>query len=245
MSAPVVLVVGGSGDLGRHLSVHLAQHGATVVATYRTGRESVEELSRRAEDLPGAIEPAEVDVTRSESIVGAVDAAVQRHGRLDAMVFMSGITRDNWIGFLSEEEWDSVHTVNLKGAFLACKAVSRPMMVQREGRIVLVSSLSGILGVPGQTNYAAAKAGLHGLARALSRELGRFNVVVNVVAPGLVESAVNDQIHPGQRDSLLAGSSLQRVGRQEEISSMIRYLAIDPGATYMTGQVIAVDGGIT
>jgi 3-oxoacyl-[acyl-carrier protein] reductase len=144
---------------------------------------------------------------------------------------------------MSEAEWDEVVDTNLKGAFLACRAASRPMMKQRAGRIVLISSLSGLRGVAGQANYCASKAGLAGLAKSLAHELARFNVLVNVVAPGLIDSKVNDELDEKRRDALLKGVTLSRIGRRREVSSLIRWLTLDPDATYITGQVIAVDGG--
>lgn len=241
---PVVLVVGASGDLGVDLCEHLAQQGACVVAGYRTRRGRLDELARDpARVRTGAVEPVAVEATDLASLERAVDAAVARHGRLDALVFMPAILKDNLLSFMSEEEWDSVVDTDLKGAFLACKAAVRPMLNARAGRIVLVSSLSGLRGVAGQANYCAAKAGLTGLARSLAHELARFQVVVNVVAPGLIDSSVNDQLGEKRREALLGGVALRRVGRRREVSALIRWLVLDPDATYVTGQVISVDGG--
>jgi 3-oxoacyl-[acyl-carrier protein] reductase len=241
---PVVLVVGASGDLGLDLCEHLAQQNACVVAGYRTRPDRLNELARSPERLGrGAVEPVAIEATDLASLERAVDAAVVRHGRLDALVFMSAILKDNLLSFMSEADWDAVVDTNLKGAFLSCKAAVRPMLNARAGRIVLVSSLSGIRGVAGQANYCASKAGLTGLARALAHELARFRVLVNVVAPGLIESKVNEQLTEKRREQLLAGIALQRVGRQREVSALIRWLVLDPDATYVTGQVISVDGG--
>ena len=238
---PVVLVVGASGDLGLDLCAHLAEHGATVVAGYRS---RLERLADVAATFPlGRIEPIALDVNQSSTLERAVDGAVARHGRLDALVFMSAVLRDNLLPFMTEGEWDEVVDTNLKGAFLACKAASRPMLQRRAGRIVLVSSLSGLRGVGGQANYCASKAGLTGLAKSLAHELARFNVLVNVVAPGLIDSDVNAKLDDARRDALLAGVVLDRVGRKREVSSMIRWLVLDPDATYVTGQVLSIDGG--
>ena len=241
MSAPVVLVVGASSDLGLDLCAHLAEHGATVVAGYRS---RLEQLADVAANFPlGRIEPVALDVGSSSTLDRAVDGAVARHGRLDALVFMSAVLRDNLLPFLTEAEWDEVVDTNLKGAFLACKAAARPMMKQRSGRIVLMSSLSGLRGVAGQANYCASKAGLHGLAKSLAHELSRFQILVNVVAPGLIDSKVNEQLDEKRRETLLQGVTLKRVGRRREVSSLVRWLVLDPDATYLTGQVLAVDGG--
>jgi 3-oxoacyl-[acyl-carrier protein] reductase len=241
---PVVFIVGASGDLGVDLSEHLAQQGACVVAGHRTRPERLQELARSPERVGrGAVEPVAVEATDLASLERAVDAAVARHGRLDALVFMSAILKDNLLSFMSEADWDAVVDTNLKGAFLACKAAVRPMLNARAGRIVLVSSLSGLRGVAGQANYCASKAGLTGLARSLAHELARFRVLVNVVAPGLIDSSVNEQLGDKRREQLLAGVALRRVGERREVSALIRWLVLDPDATYVTGQVISVDGG--
>lgn len=240
MSA-VVFVVGASGDLGLDVTACLAEQGAKVIAGYRS---RLERLTDVAATFPlGQVEPVPIDVTNAATLDRAVDAAVARHGRLDALVFMSAVLRDNLLSFMTEEEWDTVVDTNLKGAFLACKAATRPMMKQRAGRIVLVSSLSGQRGLTGQANYAASKSGMIGLARSLAQELSRFNVLVNVVAPGLIESAANDKIDAKQRETLLSSLTLKRVGRRREVSSLLRWLVLDPDATYLTGQLLAVDGG--
>jgi len=241
VNAPVALVVGASGDLGLELCADLAEHGATVAAGWRSRLDRLADVSAR---FPlGRIEPVAVDVTAAASVERAVEGAVARHGRLDALIFLSAVLRDNLLSFMSEEEWDAVLDVNLKGAFLACKAAARPMLKQRAGRIVLVSSLSGLRGLAGQSNYAASKAGLHGMAKSLAQELARFDVLVNVVAPGLIDSEHNDKLDPKRRDALLAGVTLKRIGRRREVTSLIRWLVLDPDATYVTGQVFAVDGG--
>jgi len=144
---------------------------------------------------------------------------------------------------MDEEAWDTVLDTNLKGVFHGTKAALRPMLKQRSGRIVNISSVLGLTGNAGQANYCAAKAGLTGLARSLAHELARFAVVVNVVAPGLIDSSVNDQLGDKRREALLGGVALRRVGRKREVSALIRWLVLDPDATYVTGQVISVDGG--
>jgi len=243
-SAPVVLVVGASADLGVDLCEHLAQQGATVVAGWRSRRDRLAELAEDATRLgPGRVEPIEIEATELASLERAVDAAAERHGRLDALVYMSAVLKDNLLGFMTELEWDTVVDTNLKGAFFACKAATRPMMKARAGRIVLISSLSGLRGLKGQSNYAASKAGLAGLAKSLAHELARFNILVNVVAPGLIDSAANDRLDAARREALLQSVALNRVGKRREVSALIRWLALDPDATYVTGQVLAVDGG--
>ena len=240
---PVVLVVGASGDLGLDLVRELALHGATVVASCRT---RPDRLAEAAATLPqGSVEPVSVDALDAALLDKTVDGIVARHGRLDALVFMSAITRDNLLSFMTEAEWDAVVDTNLKGAFLACKAATRPMLRERAGRIVLVSSLSGVRGVAGQANYSASKAGLIGLAKSLAQELARFSVLVNVVAPGLIESGLHAKLSETQREALLSGVALRRAGLPSEVSALIRWLVLDPGATYVTGQVLGVDGGAT
>jgi len=171
------------------------------------------------------------------------EAVVSRFGRIDVLVNNAGGNRDGFLALMSPDDWNSVIDVNLKGVFHCCKAVARLMMAERRGTIVNVSSLSGITGLPGQTNYAAAKGGVNAFTRALAQELAPFGIRVNAVAPGLVETDLVSSMSPERRENLLRNIPMRRMGTPEEVAAVVRFLASDD-ASYLTGEIIKVTGGI-
>lgn len=243
MEGKIAIVTGGSRGIGRAISEELANRGANIIVadiqeelakttaqeiTDSTGRESI---------------GVYVDVADLESAKAMVDHVKEQFGRVDILVNNAGVTRDNLIMRMSEEDWDMVLNVNLKGAFSCSKAVIRPMMKQRFGRIINISSVSGLAGQAGQTNYSASKAGLIGFTKALAREVASRQVTVNAVAPGFIPTALTVDLPEELKDWILNITPLGRMGTPEEIAYAVAFLATDEAA-YITGQVLSVDGGM-
>ena len=228
------LVTGASRGIGRAIAVELAAAGADVVVGYRSG---VEEGQAVASEIGG---------TAIQADVGDPDQAkrlVEEAGDLDVLVNNAGITRDGLIARMPDADWDDVLATNLSGAFYTCRAVARGMMRKRAGAIVNVSSIVGVHGNPGQTNYSASKAGIIGLTKALARELGSRNVRANVVAPGYVTTQLTDVLSEQLREAMLGNTPLGRLGEPEDVARAVRFLASD-AAAYITGEVLLVDGGL-
>jgi 3-oxoacyl-[acyl-carrier protein] reductase len=239
----VVLVTGGSRGIGRSIAVAFADPGAFVGINYRSeagaAAETLAEVRRRGAD--GMTLQADVtDLGQVRSMVGALAA---RCGGIDVLVNNAGTNRDGLLAMMEPQDWDAVIDLNLKGVFHCCKVVARVLMAQRRGAIVNMSSLSGIMGLPGQTNYAAAKGGVNALTRSLAQETGRFGIRVNAVAPGLVEGEMTARIPAAQRGRLMAGIPMGRMATPDEVAAVVKFLASD-AASYITGQILPVTGGI-
>jgi len=223
--------------------VAVVTRGAEVVMGDRTIDESTKVAEVVAADCQCRVKAMQVDVSNPDSVNAMIDATLKEFGRIDILVNNAGVTRDTLIMRMSEEDWDFVLGVNLKGAWNCCKAVVRPMMKQRYGRIVNISSVSGLAGQAGQTNYSASKAGIIGLTKALAREVASRNITVNAVAPGFVPTALTNDLPDELKDSMMKLIPLGRWGKPEEIASAVTFLASDD-AGYVTGQVLSVDGGM-
>ena len=222
------LVTGGTRGIGRACALALAEDGFAVTAAYAHDDAAVPGVTTRR-----------VDVTDAAAI-DALCAEIE----FDVVVLAAGSRRDVLLAMMPEADFDDVLRVHLKSAYLILRRALRPMIARRGGRVIAISSASAILGRPGQTHYAAAKAGLHGLVRSLAREVARYGITVNAVAPGLVETEGTQSLDARVREELLAGVPLARAGRPEEVAHAVRWLASD-AAAYITGQVISVDGGLT
>lgn len=203
----------------------------------------LQELRQQITDAGGAAEVRACDIANGQALSDLVDDVASTHGRLDILVNNAGITRDGLVLRMSDEDFDEVMLVNLRSAFVACRAAARPMMRNRFGRIINIGSVTGVMGNPGQANYAAAKAGLIGLTKTLAKEFGSKGITANVIAPGFIETSMIDQLPAEMMDQMRKTLPVRRFGRPEEIAHAVSYLASDL-AGYMTGQVMVVDGGM-
>jgi 3-oxoacyl-[acyl-carrier protein] reductase len=240
----VVMVTGGSRGIGRATCLKLAECGASVAACARS-TEQLEVLAAegRERELAGSIAPVALDVTDRGAIDRAVEGVVEQFGRLDVLVNNAGITRDGLLASMDDDVFDAVIDANLRSVFRLCRAAAKPMMRARFGRIINVASVAGLMGNPGQCNYAASKAGVVGFSKAIAKELARRNITCNVVAPGFVETDMTDVLPEKVKETVKPLIPLRRFGSPEEIAGVIAFLASD-GAAYMTGQVVVVDGGL-
>ncbi|HEV7208790.1 MAG TPA: 3-oxoacyl-ACP reductase FabG, partial [Mycobacteriales bacterium] len=229
-----VLITGASKGIGRGIAAEFVAHGDQVAGTYRSGT---------ADDVPAGALAVRCDVTSAQDVDAAFAAAEEAHGRVEVLVSNAGLTRDQLLLRMSDEDLYAVLEANLVGAFRVAKRATSSMLRLRRGRIVLVSSVVALSGSAGQTNYAAAKSGLIGLARSLARELASRGITVNVVAPGPVETDMTAALNDKQRAAIVAAVPLARMGTVDEIAATVRFLA-SPAAGYITGAVVPVDGGM-
>lgn len=243
LAGKVAVVTGSSRGIGRAIALRLAGEGARVVVNYRGNQAAADEVVREIEARGGQATAVQADVSQPAQAQALIDAAVKAFGRIDILVNNAGTTRDTLIMRMSEEDWDVVLATNLKGAFNCIKAATRPMMRQRYGRIVNITSVAGLAGNEGQANYAAAKAGLVGLTKTVAKELGSRNVTCNAVAPGLVPTDLTASLPPELVQRAVDRTPLGRTGTAEDMAAAVVFFASDEAA-FVTGQVLAVDGGL-
>ncbi|USN99818.1 MAG: 3-oxoacyl-ACP reductase FabG [Phycisphaeraceae bacterium] len=239
----VAFVTGASRGIGRAIAERLAADGRHVVLASRS-QAPLNDLKSSIESNGGAASVCAVDVGDGEALAGAIEGVVKDLGRLDILVNNAGITRDNLILRMSDEEFDEVMRVNMRSAFVACRAAARPMMKGRFGRIVSIASTSGLVGNAGQANYAASKAALVGFTRTIARELGTKGVTANVVAPGYIETDMTKDLPQPVVDHIKGLLAVRDLGKPTDIAAAVSYVSSDE-AGYLTGQVITVDGGMT
>jgi 3-oxoacyl-[acyl-carrier protein] reductase len=239
----VAVVTGSSRGIGRAIALRLASLGARVVVNYRTNAEAAQEVVEAIGALGGQAIAVQADVGDADDAQRLIKTAQTTYGRLDILVNNAGTTRDTLLARMSEEEWNLVINTNLKGAFNCTKAAIRPMMKQRYGRIVNITSVAGLAGNPGQANYAAAKAGIVGFTKAVAKEVGSRNITVNAVAPGFIPTDLTASLPQELVEKAIEMTPLGRPGTSEEIANAVAFL-VSNEASYITGVVLRVDGGL-
>lgn len=241
LTGQVALVTGASRGIGAAIARELAVAGATVVVNYASSPDAAQAVVAEIQAAGGQAWAHQADVADEEQVEAMVKAVLEKEGRLDVLVNNAGITRDGLLMRMKSADWQSVIDLNLTGVFLCTRAVSRSMLKARSGRIVNITSVVGLMGNPGQANYSAAKAGVIGLTRSSAAEFASRGVTVNAVAPGFIESDMTAAL---DKAPILAAIPLGRMGQPAEVAGAVRFLAADPAAAYMTGQVLQVDGGM-
>jgi 3-oxoacyl-[acyl-carrier protein] reductase len=239
----VALVTGGSRGIGAAVCAELGAAGALVAVNYARNRDAADAVCAAIAEAGGRAEAFAGDVSTPDGAKSLVDAVESGLGPIDILVNNAGITRDNLIMKLGDDDWREVIDTNLGGAFYTCRALSRAMLKRRRGAIVNITSVVGVHGNAGQTNYAASKAGLIGLTKALAKELGARGVRVNAIAPGYIATELTDALPETARDAIMGNTPLGRLGAPEDVARAVRFLASDD-AGFITGEVLAVDGGL-
>ena len=238
------LVTGGGTGIGRAIALTLAAQGASVAVLYRTSAAAAQEVVDAIVAAGGRAVALEADVMSRAQVEQAIGQVITTFGSLDIVVNNAGITRDALVLRMSEEDWDVVLDTNLKGTFLVTRAALKPMIKQRRGKIVNITSVIGLVGNPGQANYSAAKAGLIGFTRTVAKEVAARSIQVNAIAPGFIETAITSGLTPERQEALLRDIPAGRFGQPSEIAAVTAFLC-SSSADYITGQTIVVDGGMT
>ena len=243
LTGKTAVVTGGSRGIGRAICLKLAGQGANIVLNYAGNAAAAEETRAACEALGVRALAVQGDVADPAACNALIDTAIEAFGQVDILVCNAGITRDNLLMRMSDEEFQKVIDTNLKGTFHCMRAVIRPMMKKRRGRIISISSVVGLMGNAGQINYAASKAGVIGMTRSLAREVASRGITVNAVAPGLIRTDMTDVLSDAVKEGILRSIPLGKLGEAEDVANTVLFLASDEAA-YITGQVLSVDGGM-
>ncbi|HIX15568.1 MAG TPA: 3-oxoacyl-[acyl-carrier-protein] reductase [Candidatus Hungatella pullicola] len=243
LNGKVAVVTGASRGIGKAIAVKLAKEGATVIVNYNGSAARAEEVVNQILAEGGQAEAVQCNVSEFDEAAQLMDGVIKKYGRVDILVNNAGITRDNLLMKMSEEDFDAVINTNLKGVFNCMKHVSRQMIKQKSGRIINISSVSGILGNAGQINYCAAKAGVIGMTKSFAREVASRGITVNAVAPGFIQTEMTEVLSDAVKAAATEQIPMKHFGTTENIADAVAFLASD-AASYITGQVLSVDGGM-
>ena len=241
LDGQTALVTGGGRGIGRAIAIALSEAGAEVVVNYANSAAAAEEVVAQITSAGGKAYALKANVSVEAEVDGLIKSVLERSGRLDVLVNNAGITRDGLLMRMKTEDWQAVIDLNLSGVFLCSRAVARPMLKQKSGRIINITSVVGLMGNAGQANYAAAKAGVIGLTKSTAKELASRGITVNAVAPGFIATDMTKDL---DAELILKDIPLGTFGTQEQVAGAVRFLAADPAAAYITGQVLQVDGGM-
>ena len=241
LKSQVAIVTGGSRGIGKAIALELASLGANVAINYASSSSAAESVADTINNAGGKAIAIKADVSKSEEVDALISSTIEKLGKIDILVNNAGITRDTLLLRMKPEDWQAVIDLNLTGVFLCTRAVSKLMLKQRSGRIINIASVAGQMGNPGQANYSAAKAGVIGMTKTLAKEFASRGITVNAVAPGFIATDMTNDI---KADEILKFIPLARFGKPEEVAGMVRFLAADAAASYITGQVFNVDGGM-
>lgn len=244
LTGKVALVTGASRGIGRAVALELGRSGAQVVVNFRGQQQAADDVVAEIERNGGQAVAIQADISQGADVDRLVKAAIDAYGRIDILVNNAGIARDNLLLRMKDDEWDDVISTNLRGTFLLTKAVLRPMMKARWGRIITISSVIGLMGNAGQANYAAAKAGLIGFSKSVAREMASRNITANIIAPGFIETDITSNLSDDIKTTAVNAIPAGRFGQPDDVAGAVVFLASDIAA-YITGQTLAVDGGMT
>ena len=241
LDGQIALVTGASRGIGRAVALGLADAGAEVVVNYSSSPDAADAVVAEIKDSGGKAYALQANVADEEAVNGLIKTVIERSGRIDVLVNNAGITRDGLLMRMKTDDWQAVINLNLSGVFLCTRAVTRPMLKQKSGRIINITSVVGLMGNAGQSNYAAAKAGVVGFTRSAAKEMASRGITVNAVAPGFIATDMTKDL---DAEGILAAIPLGHFGTPDQVAGAVRFLAADPAAAYITGQVLQVDGGM-
>ncbi|MEO0648829.1 MAG: 3-oxoacyl-[acyl-carrier-protein] reductase [Cyanobacteria bacterium J06650_10] len=242
LDGKVAIVTGSSRGIGKAAALALAGQGGKIVVNYARSSDAADAVVKEIEGMGGEAIALQADVSKADQVDSLIKDTKEKFGSIDVLVNNAGITRDTLLLRMKPEDWQAVIDLNLTGVFLCTRAVSKIMIKQRSGRIINISSVAGLMGNPGQANYSAAKAGVIGFTKTIAKELAPRGVTANVVAPGFIATDMTGELK--NTEEILKFIPLGRYGQPEEVAGLIRFLAADPAAAYITGQVMNVDGGM-
>ena len=242
----VVLITGGTAGIGEAIAYEFAKNGAHIIicgTNLENGKKVIEGLEKNRSYPEQRFILEIVDIGRADLVEGVIERLLKTFGRCDILINNAGITRDNLLMKMSEEEWDQVLNINLKSVFNTCRALIRPMLKAKKGKIINITSVVGLTGNAGQVNYAASKSGMIGFTKSLAQEVASRNICVNCIAPGFITTRMTDSLNESQRDTILKKIPMGRMGNTQDIATAALFLASD-SSSYITGQVLTVDGGM-